>query len=165
MKIRDFLFLYLFVFISATSELTFQNNDNYHDYCVKSGGVILNNTMGFGTRGGYVDGFSYDFCEIVKDGNLGMIGLETIGSTLPSLAATYIKNINIDRTKPILGPYYQPAVNLCYSLGGSCLNYYHDGGFYDERGFSGICYFGDGSNIATWTLYYIGIGMRDDIKL
>ena len=171
MKIGDLVCLYLILcisFLSVSSKLfnlkQTPKDPKYDAYCKENGGVVLTNVMKFDTKSGEVDGYIAEFCEIESNFNLGMIGLETLASTLPSLAATYIKLLTIDTKKPIIGPYSQPAVNLCQALGGSCINFHHDGGFYDDRGFSGLCYFGDGSHVATWTLYYIGIGGRDDIK-
>jgi len=182
MKIRDLLFTYLLLCISITSysktikshspflnqiypiNQINQANPDYNAYCIASGGTIITNVMMFSTRSGYVEGFVSDFCEIEQSLNLGMIGLETLASDKPSLAATYIKLLQIDTSKPIRGPFYQAATNLCFALGGSTVGFYLDGGFFDERGYSNVCYFGDGSHIATWTLYYIGIGKRTDVK-
>jgi hypothetical protein len=138
--------------------------DDYKKYCIESSGVILNNIVNLSTRTGYVEGYSVDFCEIVYENNLGMIGLETLASDKPSIAATYTKILAIDTSRVIRGNNVQPATNLCTALGGSTINQHFDGGFYDERGYSGVCFFGDGSHIATWTLYYVGIGGRNDIK-
>ena len=171
MKIGDLLLVGLvlivlnsFIFARIVKLKETIPNDDYKKYCTDNGGVIINNIVSFGTFFGYVDGYDVDFCEIVQSGNLGMIGIETLASTKPSLAATYIKNLTIDSEKRIKGPFSQPATNLCYALGGACINYHVDGGFYDDRGFSGVCFFGDGSHIATWTLYYIGVNSRNDIK-
>jgi len=137
---------------------------NYEKYCIEKGGVISKKTAGYDTRIGYVDGNVLNFCQIEYQGNIGMIGLETLGSTKPSLVSTYIKSLIIDPTKKIKGPFVQAAMNLCYALGGASINFNMNGGWYDELGYVGICFFGDGSHIADWTLLYAGLGFRVDVR-
>ena len=140
------------------------NQDEYEKYCIDKGGIISTKTAGYDTRIGYVDGITMKFCQIELDKNLAMIGIETFASTKPSLVSTYINKLVINPSGRIKGPYSQAATNLCYSLGGSTINFNLNGGFYDEIGFAGICFFGDGSHISGWTLLYAAYGSRPDIK-
>ena len=159
MKIEIILFL-LFSSIKVISSDT-----PLHNYCIQHKGVVVNTTAEYDTYSGFVDGYSKQFCRIEQKGNLGYIGLDTLGSKKPSLAATYAKTIVLDPTKLIKGPFETNSLNLCYALGGSCIVYFlADGGFTDEYGQIDICMFGDGSTVAGWTLAYMGYKERKDIK-
>jgi hypothetical protein len=140
--------------------------DDSEGYCKQNGGQVIEMTAQFDTYVGYVNGNKRKFCRVLNsDGNLGYIGLDTFGANLPSLGATYSKSIVLDPSKIISGPFPVNNLNLCYALGGSNLSYYLiDSGFSDEYGQADICIFGDGSSVAAWTLLYMGIGYRLDIK-
>ena len=140
-------------------------DDPLETYCTQNGGIVINMIAYFDTKLGMVKGLQKKFCRILFSGNLGYIGLETLGSDSPSLAGTYSKSLVIDPSKIIKGPFSNSNLNLCYSLGGGNIVYYlKDGGFTDEYGQIDICIFGDGSSVAAWTLFYMGIGKRLDIK-
>ena len=149
----------LFTLISSETVMTPAN------YCTKHGGIVVNMTVQFDTYSGFVEGNSKKFCRILQQGNLGYIGLDTFGSTIPSLASTYAKYIVVDPTRFISGPFQTNNLNLCQSLGGGVVNFFlTDGGFTDEYGQVDICIFGDDSSVAGWTLLYMGLGERKDIK-
>ena len=156
--------LVIFILSLSFSLSNQTNNPDYEKYCLEMGGEISPKVAGYDTATGYSFGNSLNFCQINDQGNLGMIGIETLASTLPSIVSTYVKKLVLSPTKSIKGPYVQPATNLCYKLGGSSILFNLNGGFYDELGYAGICFFGDGSHIAEWTLLYAGMGLRDDIK-
>lgn len=153
-------FFTLFILILYTS------CRDLEDYCTNNGGKVVQMKARFDTHTGSVNGYTMDFCRINKDSNLAYVELRTLGSNIPSLAATYVKRIRLDPDKKIFGPFNNLVLNLCYSLGGANIVYYIlDGGFSDpDYGDSGVCVFGDGSAISDWTLFYIGNGLRSDIK-
>jgi len=161
MKPHIFLIIISCLIIIQT---TLCNDEEYEKYCLEKGGIISTKIAGFDTHIGYVAGLTMKFCQIDLNGNLAMIGLETFASTKPSLVSTYAKALVIDPEGRIKGPFSQPATNLCFSLGGSTINFFVNGGFRDELGYAGICFFGDGSHISGWTLLYAAYGSRPDIK-
>ena len=160
MNIIKFFIISLAIFSGVLS-----SNDS-EGYCKQNGGEVVEMTAQFDTYVGYINGNKRKFCRVLNsDGNLGYIGLDTFAANLPSLAATFSKSIVLDPSKLIGGPFPVNNLNLCYALGGSNLSYYLiDSGFSDEYGQADICIFGDDSSVAAWTLMYMGIGYRLDIK-
>jgi hypothetical protein len=148
--------MFLQVLYAQTSE---------ENYCITRGGKVVSMVFQIGTSNGTEEGRIQRFCHLLSSGgNLGIVGLDTFGSTTKTIAATYSKKLVLNPNIPIQGSSQQFAVNLCRNLGGSTSNFFYNGGFADQLGQAGICFFGDGSAIASWTLFYIGIGSRNDIK-
>jgi hypothetical protein len=135
-------------------------------YCKEHGGQVILMTASFDTGSGMVNGNKKKFCRIQDvNYNLGYIGLDTFGSKVASLAATYAKSITLSNDKEIKGPFETINLNLCYVLGGGNIVYFlTDGGYTDEYGQADICIFGDNSAVAAWTLYFMTLGARVDIK-
>lgn len=158
--------LSLILLLICISVVLSQTDKELEAYCTYSGGKVINMTAAFDTNGGYVAGNSKKFCRIEsKDHNLGYIGLDTLGSRTPSLAATYAKTMTISQDKYVTGQFSTENLNLCYALGGANIVYFlTDGGFADEFGLCDICIFGDNSAVAAWTLLYMMMGLRTDIK-
>jgi hypothetical protein len=133
-------------------------------YCRKNGGKVVNLRVQLSTNNGIQLGREQTFCQIEFEGNIGIIGLDVYASPTRTLVATYAKSLKIDTSKNIPGPFDRSSLNLCYKLGGADISYNYSGGFSNKLGQLGICYFGDGSAIADWTLFYIVGGLRNDIK-
>ena len=152
------------IFFSALSAIS--TNPAYNDHCKLNGGQIIEMTAQFDTSAGFINGNKRQFCRIQNQaGNLGYIGLDTFAAKEPSLAATYAKSIVVEQSKVISGPFGTNNLNLCYALGGGNIIYFlMDGGFTDNYDQVDICVFGDESTVAGWTLFYMGIGDRTDIK-
>ncbi|MGJ3502215.1 hypothetical protein PsalN5692_03845 (plasmid) [Piscirickettsia salmonis] len=127
---------------------------NLEQYCQSKGGTPITMQAQFDTHSGYVNGFKHRFCEFNIDGNLAVIGLKTLSSTEPNIAATYTKKLPaIGDIKH--GKYANPSLTVCKRLHGSEITFaVIDGGFADNNGQSDICVFGDGSMISAWTLMY-----------
>jgi hypothetical protein len=126
--------------------------------CIKIGGKVKKMTAQIDTHIGFVDGLEKNFCFYeTKLHNLAIFGLETLGSKRPNMSATYVKGIKLRNKVEIPGPYGTPNMNLCHQLRGAMITFLANGGF-DRKGQSDICFFGDGSSISAWTLFYLGLG-------
>jgi putative hemolysin len=124
--------------------------------CKESGGSVISSEAEMSTRAGYVKGFKQPFCFIEKDNRSMMIGLETLGSDKPSIAATYLlKGIDMKKIPESKSP--NPATDVCRNLGGSSITFYTSGGMTNKYGQSGMCVFGDGSKVSTWSIIYISM--------
>ena len=159
-----FIFLLLLIFITTFGTLKC-NEEDYEKYCIEKGGSVTSKVALYDTKSGPVEGYTMKFCQIpFFNFNQAIIGLETFASEKPSLVSTYAKNLVILPNQRVKGPFAHNGANLCYSLGGSSINFYVNGGFFDSLGFWDICMFGDGSHISGWTLLYAALGTRSDIK-
>jgi hypothetical protein len=138
----------------------------WSQYCLSTGGKVVDLNAKFSTLSGDVDGLSKAFCQYQTDGNIEMIGLDTLASTSPSLGATYAKSLTLDPSRPLPEkPYANPSLNVCERLKGSSIAFYVcSGGFSNESGEYDICVFGDGSSISAWTLIYLANGDYPQIK-
>lgn len=132
------------------------------DYCTSTGGTVIDMIAKFETKSGKVDGFSKQFCQYDLNGHLNTIGLDTLASSQPSLAATYTQKVMIDASKPLpMRPYGNPGLNVCHNLNGVSIAFSAvDGGSFldSDGGEADICVFADGSMISGWSLIY----MADD---
>lgn len=129
------------------------------DYCTSTGGEVVNMTAKFETKSGKVDGFTKQFCQYNLDGHINTIGLDTLASKAPSLAATYTQKVAIDTSKSLpMRPYGNPGLDVCHNLKGVSIAFSAvDGGsFLDANGGEmDICVFADGSMISGWSLVYM----------
>lgn len=129
------------------------------DYCTSTGGTVIDMIAKFETKSGKVDGFSKSFCQYDLNGHLNTIGLDTLASTLPSLAATYTQKVVIDSSKTLpMRPYGNPGLDVCHNLNGISIAFSAvDGGsFLDaDGGEADVCVFADGSMISGWSLIYM----------
>ena len=130
---------------------------DYSAYCVKSGGVVEKMPAEFSTYAGRITGQTRMFCEFNVDNGFIAIGLETFASSIPSIAATYIKKLDKISSESRLwkGASSNPAHNVCKNLGGSEIGFVSNGGFTNSLGESDICVFGDGSMVSGWSLIYM----------
>jgi hypothetical protein len=127
-------------------------------HCIKIGGNVKKMTVQIDTHGGIINGLEKYFCFYeTKSHNLAIFGLEALGSKKPNIAATYIKSIKLVNKVDIPGPYGNTNMNLCHQLRGAMITFLASGGF-DKKGQSDMCFFGDGSSISAWTLFYLGVG-------
>ena len=155
--------LLIIITLSSLSQSNFLENKDepptdQETYCVKLGGEAKTMVAQYDTHAGWINGIQMKFCLILNQkGNLGIFGLQTLGSEKPSLAATYVKTIQLEPNKQIPGPYGLNNMNLCHQLRGAMITFVTNGG-YDDKGQSDLCFFGDGSAVSGWTLYYLGIG-------
>lgn len=164
-KLMPVMLLSFTSFVSAAMEKTAPNQTN-KDYCKSSGGKIIKAVAQFDTHTGWVNGVTKEFCQYLdKEGNLAMVGLETL-SIEPTLAATYTQKVIVEKGKGFpMAPYSNPSFNVCNRLHGAEIGFaVFSGGFADQHGQSDICVFGDGSSISAWTLIYAAGGQRADIK-
>lgn len=131
--------------------------DSHRLYCEASGGAVEEMAVELSTKSGMVTGQSKLFCNFYTNKGFQAIGLETFSSDKPSIAATYIKKLkDISKNSPLwLGQYSNPATNVCKNLGGAAVEFITNGGFSNKLGQSGICVFGDGSMVSSWTLIYM----------
>ncbi len=136
-------------------------------WCTSHNGRVETMVVQYELGGGIVNGLKKKFCNFKeKDGSTAFVGLEAYGSKRPSLAATMLLRLTMDKKKPLpTKPFGDPATNVCKKLGGSNVSYYVvEGGFTDHAGTAGICTFGDGSMIDAWSLIYTAIGFNANIK-
>jgi hypothetical protein len=113
------------------------------------------------TNSATVQGLSNWFCIFQnRENNLGSIDLQTLASSHPSFAATYLlEGIDIDLlmteydqsgTELEPGPYY------CEKLDGTSISIAAIGGFVTSPfGTDEVCVFPDGSMISIWVLVYV----------
>ncbi len=156
-------------------------SDNNEKYCDQTGGKVisLQNHFDYGYgANSYDGGLVRNYC-LYNDttGNRAVVGLDTLSKN-SSLAASFVKTLKIDKTKPLPDkPFHNnPALNVCVNLGGSSMSIqpgYNAGGGvspYNEEdlkflnGEADFCTFADGSSISAWTLIYVASGQRLDIK-
>lgn len=125
--------------------------------CHQLGGEIKILEARFATHQGIMVGFKRHFCELRIDNGILNIGLTTLESKKPNLAASLVKTLQtIDDNSPLFaGPYSNPSHNVCKNLGGSFIQMLAYGSFSDNSGDYDICVFGDGSMISSWSLIYI----------
>jgi putative hemolysin len=123
-------------------------------YCEQAGGKVENMSAQIGIN----QGFTRRFCTFHIDHGFIVVGLATFSSTIPNIAATYIKTLaTIKEDSPlILGP-FTPNIgaNLCKNIGGTEIAFISSGGFTNPLGQADVCVFGDGSMVSAWSLYYI----------
>jgi len=131
-------------------------------FCQKQGGTVNNMVATYGSGSTAETGLSKKFCSIVSSsgGNTAQISLEAL-STEANLVTTIALKLILYKsldTNVILN-------SMCSDLHGATISMYsNQGGFVDDKGYSNICVFGDGSAISVWTLYYMARGLNDDIK-
>lgn len=130
-------------------------------------GKVVDMVAMFATENGMVEGVTKKFCQYIFEGNLALVGLETL-STKPTLAATYalLEKAEPDTSFPE-DPYGNAAVKACETLHGSEIAFAVGGGssgFNDDIGASDVCVFGDGSSISGWTIISMSTGARKDMR-
>jgi putative hemolysin len=123
-------------------------------WCHDSNGQVINSYAQMSTYTGTVNGLEAQFCLISNNlGNLAMIDLQTLVSTRPNFAATYVlKGIDYANI---------PKKNIweiCQSLRGTSIGFYTSGGWVNQYGQDEICVFPDGSKVSTWALVYLSSG-------
>jgi len=130
--------------------------------CHQLGGEVKTLQANFATNQGQINGFKKQFCVLHIDNGILSIGLKTLESKKPNLAASLVKTLApLDENSTLLnGPYSNPSHNACKNLGGSFIGMLTFGSFSDEMGDSDICVFGDGSMISAWSLIYIANGRQ-----
>lgn len=119
----------------------------------------------YDTHKGWVKGITNKFCffEHETKNTLALFGLEALASLKPNFASTYIKTIKLDPSKQIPGQYGLVSMNLCHQLRGAMISFATNEGF-DRNGQSDLCFFGDGSSVSGWTLYYVGLRYFEDLR-
>ena len=123
-------------------------------WCQDSHGKVVNSYAEMSTYAGTVKGLEAQFCLISNDqSNLAMIDLQTLVSTRPNFAATYVlKGIDYANIPK------KNIQQICQSLRGTSIGFYTNGGWVNEYGQDEICVFPDGSKISTWALVYLSSG-------
>lgn len=130
--------------------------------CIHSGGKVYEMVAKYDTHDGWIEGISKKFCQIsLTSRPLSLFGIEIFSSKKPNFAATYLKSMVIDPSKQIPGPYGRQNMNLCHQLRGAMITFVANGG-YDQDGLNDLCFFGDGSSVSAWTLYYFSVGKFND---
>ena len=150
---RKIKYFFLALFIANTSLAA---SNDHADYCLSIGGHVVHSSAYLNTNAGDTQGISHDFCLIqdASKASMAMIGLQTLASDKPSIAATYLlKGIKID--KAYSKEYSNPAIGICKNLGGTSISFYTSGGMSNEFGLDHVCIFGDGSMVSTWAIWYI----------
>ena len=131
-------------------------------FCQKQGGAVDKMVATYGSGPEAETGLSKKFFSIVSSsgGNTAYISLEAL-STKSNLVTTIASKLTLYKsldTDVILN-------SMCSDLHGATIGMYSSqGGFVDDKGYSNICVFGDGSAISVWTLYYMARGLNDDLK-
>lgn len=147
---------FLVALLSFLPLYTFANAVDLEKRCQQAGGQIIKSDTEMSTRVGFIKGLAHDLCFIEKDNRSMMIGLKTLGSTRPSIAATYLlKGIEMDKLPK--GTLPNPATDVCRNLGGASIGFYTSGGMTNKYGQSGMCVFGDGSMVSPWSIIYISM--------
>ena len=154
-----------YVFLEQTEQEEEQLTD-LETFCVKQGGDVKLMVAKYDTHKGWVDGITKKFCLFNDEINnsLALFGLESLASHKSNFASTYIKTIKLYQSKEIPGPYGLVNMNLCHQLRGAMISFATDGG-YDKNGQADLCFFGDGSSVSGWTLYYIGLGYFENLRV
>lgn len=157
--IRNQFFHIAFVLILSCSSMNAVANAHpeHDEYCAQSGGQVEWMPAEFLINGNTVTGQSKSFCNFYLADAFVSIGLETFSSALPSIAATWMKNLEeIDANSPLMkGDHPNPSYNVCKNLGGATIAFVADGGFANHLGQTDICVFGDGSMVSGWSLIYM----------
>lgn len=141
----------------------------------KAAGVstkVLKSYAEMDAGGGTVKGLSDRFCTFTTKDSFGMIGLDTLTSKSPSIAATYLlKGVKVDELEKLVPQNYDgnPATIYCQGLAGSSITRYTSGGFTTPGGQDEVCVFGDNSKISMWVLIYVSqsadyLSMRKAVK-
>jgi hypothetical protein len=119
-------------------------------WCKDSTGQVITSFAQFNSN---INGLEALFCFINNGVNTAMIDLQTLTSTRPSIAATYLlRGIDIKNIPK------KDIWQVCQSLKGTSIGFYASGGWTNSLGQDEICVFPDGSKISTWALYYISNG-------
>ena len=123
-------------------------------HCQQLNGQLVNVTASYH---GQPIGFRKVICQLKINNDIAQIGINSIESKKPNIAATLAKTLKpIDSQSSLLkGNYSNPSHNLCRNLGGSFIGFSADGVFTNLQGESDMCVFGDGSMISGWTLIHI----------
>ena len=153
---------------AVLSTLSFALPTEDETYCLSHGGTVENMVAEFNTRAGTIEGFTKSFCTFNLDNGFIAVGLETLSSKTPNIAASFIKTLpRIEKDSPLWrGKYENPGLNVCRNLGGGNIAYHvASGGFKNHLGQSDICVFGDGSMVSSWSLIYIANGRNDYYKV
>jgi len=131
--------------------------DDYATYCRENGGVVQLMPAEIQTAKGMEQGLTKAFCNYFGEDFFAAVGLETLATDKPNIAATYIQNLlPIDPQSNLFkGKHPNPSHNVCANLGGTGIGFVASGGFANPQGQSDICVFGDGSMVSGWTLIYI----------
>jgi putative hemolysin len=159
---------YLMLFMTLFSFSVFANDTGLEKACQQAGGEVIQSEAELSTKIGYTKGLQQEFCFIEKDNRSMMIGLKTLGSKRPSIAATYLlRGLDLESLPKSNSP--NPATDVCHNIGGSVIAYYTSGGMTNKYGQSGVCVFGDGSQVSTWSIIYITLdesymGLRKSIQ-
>lgn len=126
----------------------------------KAAGVktaVVNATAELDSSVGYVKGLQNKFCTFTSVDHTGMIDLQTLTSTHPSIAATYLLNgLDMVELQKVIPEKFEgnPGTLFCQALAGSSITRYTSGGFATKLGQDEVCVFGDGSKISIWSLVY-----------
>jgi hypothetical protein len=125
--------------------------------CTSIGGKVEPMEMIYNTSQGSIKGFIKKFCVFTIDNGYAVIGLSSMNSSKPNIAASYVKTLgNINESSPLwLGDDSNPSHNVCKNLGGTVSLFAAPGSFTSTLGENDVCVFGDGSMISGWTLIYI----------
>jgi hypothetical protein len=125
--------------------------------CQNIGGHIELMDMMYASRQGVIKGFSKKFCTFHIDHGFAVIGLESMNSKLPNIAASMVLKLQeLNEFSPLWqGSDTNPSHNVCRNLGGTYAQLVTTGSFESKEGANDICVFGDGSMISAWTLIYI----------
>lgn len=114
------------------------------------------------TSVGYVEGLPNWFCIFETEQRIGMIDLATLGSTHPSIAATYLLyGIDLEAMGDPPPDVVNPGTWVCENLAGTSITRVTSGGFVNDFGQDEICVFGDGSKISIWVLVYVSLDEPD----
>ena len=155
----------LFIVNSTAVQANFSDDSTY---CSQAGGTVEDMPAIFHTRAGDVTGLTKSFCTFSVDHGHIVIGLEAFASDAPSLAATYMKQLDeVTEDSPLWkGGFTNPSYNVCRNLGGTLIGFATLGSFTSQRGEADVCVFGDGSMVSAWSLIYMAAHREgyDDIK-
>lgn len=110
-------------------------------------------------------------CSITNGTNQGLVDLQVLRSTAPSIAATYLlRGINASEIPTDIAK-GNPAIQICTALGGTEYLPGVSSGWVTRLGGdqNDLCVFADGSAASAWTILYVSssptfLGIRKNIR-